>query len=64
MKNQYEQQCNAYALQQLGLPVIWPGDNNWLLNLKNFIQQPQPHQFNFPDQTAEIIDQLVKSFAR
>jgi len=64
MKNQYEQQCNAYALQQLGLPVIWVGDKNWLLNLKNFIHQPQSHQFNFPDQTAEIIDQLVKSFAR
>lgn len=64
MKNQYEQLCNAYALQQLGLPVIWAGDYNWLLNLKNFIHQPQPHQFNFPDQTAEIIDQVVKSFAR
>ncbi len=64
MKNQYEQQCNAYALQQLGLPVIWPNNKNWLSCLKNFINNPQPHQFNFPDQTAEIIDQVVKSFAR
>lgn len=64
MKNQYEQHCNAYALQQLGLPVIWPSDKNWLALLKNFIMSPQPHQFNFPDQTSQIIDQVIQSFAR
>ncbi len=64
MKNQYEQQCNAYALQQLGLPVIWESEQNWLKKLKNFIDQPQLNKFDFPDQTAEIIDKVVKSFAR
>lgn len=64
MKNQYEQLCNAYALKQLGLPVIWASDKNWLPILKNFVNCPQEHQFNFPNQTAQIIDQLVKTFAR
>lgn len=64
MKNQYEQLCNAYALHLLGLPVIWPKEQNWLSTLKHFINYPQSHAFNFPDQTAKIIDQVVKSFAR
>jgi uncharacterized protein (TIGR00661 family) len=64
MKNQYEQQCNAYALEQLGLPVIWPSDKNWVPILKDFVNSAQAHQFNFPNQTAQIIDQLVKTFAR
>lgn len=64
MNFQYEQQCNAYALMQLGLPVIWKKDHNWLPILKNFVKSSQNHQFNFPDQTASIIDQVVKTFAR
>lgn len=64
MKFQYEQQCNAYALKQLGLPVIWGSNRNWLPTLKDFVEQPQEHQFNFPDETAAIIDRVVKTFAR
>ncbi|MFD0940645.1 glycosyltransferase family protein [Pedobacter boryungensis] len=64
MRFQYEQQCNAYALKQLGLPVIWGSNKNWLPILKEFVSNPQEHQFNFPDETAAIIDKMVKSFAR
>jgi len=64
MRFQYEQQCNAYALKQLGLPVIWGSNKNWLPILKEFVNNPQEHQFNFPDETAAIIDNMVKSFAR
>ncbi|WP_199141412.1 glycosyltransferase family protein [Pedobacter sp. ASV12] len=64
MKFQYEQQCNAYALKKLGLPVIWGSNKNWLPMLKQFVAQPQEHQFNFPDETAAIIDQVVKKYTR
>lgn len=64
MRFQYEQQCNAYALKQLGLPVIWGSDKNWLPIVKQFVATPQQHQFNFPDETAAIIDKVVKTFAR
>ena len=30
MRFQYEQQCNAFALKQLGFPVIWGSNKNWL----------------------------------
>lgn len=64
MKFQYEQQCNAYALQSMGLPVIWGSNKNWLPVLKKWVADPQEHQFNFPDQTSVVIDKVVKQFAR
>jgi uncharacterized protein (TIGR00661 family) len=64
MKFQYEQQCNAYALKQLGLPVIWASNKNWLPNLRQFVNEAQNHQFNFPDETAMIVEKVVRDFAR
>jgi len=64
MKFQYEQQCNAYALQRMGLPVIWGSNKNWLPVLKKWVADTQEHQFNFPDETAMVIEKVVKQFAR
>lgn len=64
MKFQYEQQCNAYALKQLGIPVIWASTKNWIPVIKQFINEPQTHQFNFPDETASIVKKVVRDFAR
>ncbi|HKG07053.1 MAG TPA: glycosyltransferase family protein [Pedobacter sp.] len=64
MKFQYEQQCNAYALKQFGLPVIWASNRNWLPLIKDWVAQEQQHKFHFPDETAGIIDKVVKQFAR
>ena len=64
MKFQYEQQCNAYALKQLGIPVIWGSTKNWIPTIKQFINEPQSHQFNFPDETAMIVAKVVRDFAR
>mgnify|MGYP003574880611 FL=1 len=64
MRFQYEQQCNAYALKQFGLPVIWGSNRNWVPILKDFVANPQEHQFDFPDETAAIIAHTVNTFAR
>ena len=64
MRFQYEQQCNAYALKQFGLPVIWGSNHNWVPILKEFVARPQEHQFDFPDETAAIIAHTVNTFAR
>ncbi len=64
MRFQYEQQCNAYALKQFGLPVIWGSNHNWVPILKNFVANPQEHKFDFPDETASIIAHTVNTFAR
>ncbi|MBB6502338.1 glycosyltransferase family protein [Pedobacter cryoconitis] len=64
MKFQYEQQCNAYALQEMGLPVIWGSNKNWLPVIQKWVFQPQEHRFDFPDETAAVIAKVVKEFAR
>lgn len=64
MRFQYEQQCNAYALKQFGLPVIWGSNHNWVPILKDFVTKLQEHKFDFPDETAAIIAHTVNTFAR
>lgn len=64
MKFQYEQQCNAYALKQFGIPIIWASTKNWIPIIKQFVTETQTHQFNFPDETASIVEKVVKDFTR
>jgi uncharacterized protein (TIGR00661 family) len=64
MKFQYEQQCNAYALKQFGLPVIWASNRNWEPIIRTWVNNPQEHKFHFPDETAAVIDHVVNKFAR
>lgn len=64
MRFQFEQQCNAYALKQFGLPVIWGSSSNWLPVIRKWVANPQKHEFDFPDETAQIIDDMVKKYAR
>jgi len=64
MKFQYEQQCNAYALKQFGLPVIWGSNKRWLPVIKDWVDSPQAHRFYFPDETAAVIDKVVNKYAR
>jgi uncharacterized protein (TIGR00661 family) len=64
MRFQYEQQCNAFALKQFGLPVIWGSNKNWEPIIKNWVNNPQEHQFHFPDETAAVIENVVNKFAR
>ncbi|WP_432714274.1 glycosyltransferase family protein [Pedobacter sp.] len=64
MRYQYEQQCNAYALKQMGFPVIWGSNKNWLAALKEWVNSPQEHQYSFPDNTAAVIAKVVQTFAR
>jgi uncharacterized protein (TIGR00661 family) len=64
MKFQYEQQCNAFALKQFGLPVIWGSNKNWVPVIDDWVKSNQEHKFHFPDETAVVIDKVVKQFAR
>ena len=61
MKQQYEQQCNAAALAQMGVPVVKRLNDKYLDALDNWLQLGQPVPVNYPDCTAEIIDQLLRT---
>lgn len=64
MKFQYEQQCNAFALEEMGLPVIWGHDKKWLPIIQHWVEHPQEHEFQFKDETAALIEKVVNQFAR
>jgi uncharacterized protein (TIGR00661 family) len=63
MKDQYEQVCNAEAARRLGVPVIHRLDDNFIGHLKNWLNSPNTPKVDFPDETASIIDNMVKTYS-
>ncbi len=59
MRGQYEQQCNAAALRQLGVPVLKKLDAAGLPLLRQWLATDQVVNVQYPDQTAAILDQLI-----
>jgi uncharacterized protein (TIGR00661 family) len=64
MKGQYEQQCNALAASKLGVPVIHAVDDQFVASINNWINDDKKVLVNFPDETEQIIDNMVKRYAR
>jgi len=63
MKNQYEQQCNALAASQLGVPVINEIDDHFIYHINNWLNDDKKLCVDFPDETAQIVDNMVKQYA-
>jgi len=59
MKNQYEQQLNAAALSQMGVPVIKNLKDKFDLVIHNWIANNKIIDVDYPDMTQDIIDQIV-----
>jgi uncharacterized protein (TIGR00661 family) len=64
MKGQYEQQCNALAASKLGVPVVTEIDDHFIYKLNNWINDDKRVIVDFPDETAQIVDDMVKRYAR
>lgn len=64
MKDQYEQQCNALAASKLGVPVIQVIDDSFVGKVRKWVEDSKVIPVNFPDETAAIIDDMVKRYAR
>lgn len=64
MKDQYEQQCNAQAASKLGVPVVNDINNRFVARLKTWVEDGKVIPVNFPDETAAIIEGMVKKYAR
>lgn len=63
MKGQYEQQCNALSAMRLGVPIIHQIDSAFIEELRNWIADEQKIVVDFPDETANIVAELVSSYA-
>jgi uncharacterized protein (TIGR00661 family) len=64
MSGQYEQQCNALAASKLGVPVIHTIDDDFVAQLNKWIQHGKAIEVDFADETAMIIDKMIKQYAR
>lgn len=64
MIGQYEQQCNALGAKRAGCTVISEINGNFLNQLNSWIEYAKPLYIDYPDETAEIIGNLVAKYKR
>jgi uncharacterized protein (TIGR00661 family) len=62
MKGQYEQQCNAAALKDMGVPVIKSLKLKHLAKIRKWIASGTVVKVDYPDETARIINGIIDSF--
>ena len=63
MRQQYEQQCNAAALAKMSVPVIKNFKDKSLDLVDQWLQQDEVIAVDYPDQTAAVIEQLLREQA-
>jgi uncharacterized protein (TIGR00661 family) len=59
MIGQYEQHCNALGAKKAGCTVITEINGNFLNQLNSWIEYAKPLSIDYPDETADIIGNLV-----
>ena len=60
MKTQYEQQLNAAALKQMGVPVIKSLKPKHSETIQDWLDNGKPIKVNYPDNTKQILDLVFK----
>ena len=59
MKNQYEQQCNALALKEMGVPVLKKFSKKQLPKIEKWLTSDKIVEVNYPDVTEDILDAIT-----
>ncbi|MDP4704713.1 MAG: glycosyl transferase [Polaribacter sp.] len=59
MKNQFEQQCNAAALEKMGVPVIKSLERKRLKKIAKWIHSEPLYKVNYPDITEDILESFL-----
>jgi len=60
MKGQFEQQCNAVALNDLGVPIIKSLKTKHLDKIKKWIKSKERVEVDYPDMTEAIINKILE----
>jgi uncharacterized protein (TIGR00661 family) len=63
MRNQYEQICNAEALRQIGFPVLPAINKDFTLHLEKWFSNDFRYHEYYPDQTKEILMNIIEEHA-
>lgn len=64
MKGQYEQQCNAAALHQLGVPVLKKLSLSRVREINHWLETDREIVVNYPDCTEQIIEELFHDYSQ
>lgn len=59
MKNQYEQQCNALALQEMGIPVLKKLNKKQIPKIEKWIKNDAIVDVNYPNVTEDLLDAIM-----
>ncbi|MBK6266454.1 glycosyl transferase [Marivirga sp. S37H4] len=60
MKRQYEQACNAAALEEMGIPVIPSLQYEHIAEIERFLEDSHVPILDFPNQTSLIIERIIR----
>ena len=63
MKGQYEQQCNAAALKEMGVPVIKSLKQKHLHIIQEWLENDEIITVDYPDDTEEIVNKILAEYA-
>jgi uncharacterized protein (TIGR00661 family) len=64
MQTQYEQQCNAAALKDIGVPVIKALSVKYHEDIRWWLLNDERISVSFPDMTTEIVHKVVSKHAK
>jgi uncharacterized protein (TIGR00661 family) len=62
MKGQYEQQCNAAALKEMGVPVIKSLKLKQVDKIRQWIEDETKIEVNYPDETESIVNNILSKY--
>jgi uncharacterized protein (TIGR00661 family) len=62
MKKQYEQQCNAAALKDMGVPVIKTLKKKHKQKIANWLNTKQQIEVDYKDDTATILHTIIENY--
>lgn len=60
MKGQYEQQCNAAALEEMGVPVLKKLKKSHVKDIADWVYTMQIISVHFPNITEHILDMIIE----
>jgi len=63
MRNQYEQQCNAAALQKMGVTVLEALNQDAVQYLQEWVDSSEAITVNYPDQVEALISRILEVHA-
>jgi len=59
MKNQYEQQCNAVTLKEMGVTVVKKLGKKQLPKIEKWINSNKIIEVHYPDVTEDMLDAII-----